>query len=79
MTIERLREAARATPFKPFSISLADGRTVLVPHPECIRVPPEAQRTFVVVQGEESYSIIDLLLVTSLDFSNGRTARRRRR
>lgn len=84
MTIERLRTAYRATPFRPFTISLADGRKFKVNSPEFILVPPAAQRTFVVVEDEESYSIIDLLMVTSIDYggptsdarSNGHRKRR---
>lgn len=38
-------------------------------------IPPEASRTFVVAESGEDYSIIDLLLVTSIDFGNGSNAR----
>jgi hypothetical protein len=83
MTIEQLRAAREATPFKPFAIRLADGQAIDVPHPEFLLVTPIASRTFVVALSAESYRVIDLLLVTSLDFGvhrprNG-TARRRRR
>lgn len=76
MTIERLRTAARAQPFKPFVVCLADGRKFRVSHPECILIPPEASRTFVVAETGEDYRIIDLLMVTSLDLVK-KTARRR--
>ncbi|MDO8631145.1 MAG: hypothetical protein Q7R41_11695 [Phycisphaerales bacterium] len=69
MTIDRLRKAVRAEPFKPFTISLTDGRRLYVRHPEFILVPPEASRTFVIAESGEDYSIIDLLLVTSIDFA----------
>ena len=79
MTMEQLRGAMRAQPFKPFAICLTDGRQLLVPHPECVMVPPEASRTFVVAAQGEDYRIIDLLLVTSLDFGDGRRSNGRRR
>jgi hypothetical protein len=79
MTIEQLRKAAYATPFRPFTVCLADGRQVRVRSPEYIWIPPEAQRTFHVASSGEDYRVIDLLLVTSIDFVNGYGARGRRR
>ncbi len=37
MTIEQLRKAIKVGQFKPFTISLADGRRFFVPHPEFVR------------------------------------------
>jgi hypothetical protein len=79
MTIDRLREAAKAQPFRPFTISLADGRRLTVPHPEFVWVPPNASRTFYVAGTGERESIVDLLLVTSIDFGNGKDVQRNRR
>ena len=84
MTIDRLRQVARATPFKPFTLSLTDGRRFRVRSPEFIMITPEASRTVVVAESGEDYSIVDLLLVTSIDFGkaqrracpNGRLRRR---
>ena len=78
MTIDQLRKAAKAEPFRRFTVSLADGRRFVVPHPEFIWIPPKASRTFVVAEAGEDYSIIDLLLVTSIDFGNGAGVRRKR-
>jgi hypothetical protein len=79
MTIDQLRKAARAEPFRLFTISLTDGRRFRVRHPEFILIPPEASRTFVMAESGEDYSIIDLLLVTSIDFGDGNGKRPRRR
>jgi hypothetical protein len=78
MTIEQLREAHQNKPFRPFKISLADGRQFDVPHPEFLLTPPHASRTFVVAKSPDVYSVIDLLLVTSIDFVDGKTKRTRR-
>lgn len=81
MTIERLREAVSRRPFRPFWISLADGRRFLVRSPEFLWIPPRAERTFGIsgTGGDEDYSILDLLLVTSLDYRRpARNGRRRR-
>ncbi len=69
MTIEQLRIAARAKPFKPFTVCLTDGRKLDVPHPECLSMAPEAARTFIVWGPGENYRVVDLLLVTTLDFA----------
>ncbi len=76
MTIERLRKAILEQPFRPFTISLSDGRRLRVPSPEYIWVPPKAERTFYVAQATEQDHVIDLLHVTSLDYANGRVARK---
>ena len=60
MTIDQLRSAAKAEPFKPFTVSLADGRRFFVPHPEFVWIPPEASRTFHVAGKGEDESVIDL-------------------
>jgi hypothetical protein len=69
MTIEKLREAYSTEPFVPFTISLADGRQFRIRSREFLLIPPKAQRTFVVVDGDDSFSVVDLFLVSSLDYS----------
>jgi hypothetical protein len=71
MTVDRIREFHRATPFRPFDIFLADGRRVVVDHPELMAIYPSG-RTIAVV-ANNSLEVLDLLLVTSLkERSNGR-------
>jgi hypothetical protein len=67
MTIEQLRAAYDNQPFHPFVIHLADGREVSVPHREFIMTAPNG-RTVVVMRPDSSVNIIDLLLVTDLEF-----------
>lgn len=67
MTIEHFRAALRAVPFRPFVMHLADGREVPVRHPE-LAVSTSTGRTTVVVQPDDTLTIIDLLLVTDLEF-----------
>ena len=65
MTIEQLRNAYRATPFRPFTIRLADGRAYEAPHREFMSFSPSG-RTVIVHQPDDSYGVIDLLLATDL-------------
>jgi hypothetical protein len=67
MTIEQLRAAYSAQPFRPFVIHLADGREVAVASREFIMAVPSG-RTVVVCQPDDTVNIIDLLLVTDLEF-----------
>jgi len=67
MTLERFRDAMRAEPFVPFRVHLADGRSISVVHPESVAWNPSG-RTAVIIQPDDSWQHIDLLLVTSLEF-----------
>ncbi len=77
MTIEQLRRAKEGRPFQHFDICIADGQRIRVPHPEFLFIPPRAERTFVVAYGDETYQVVGLLLVTTLDFGNRKPKRRR--
>ena len=72
MTIEQLRAMHFTRPFQPFRIHLADGRQVDVEHPEFLAHTPSG-RTIMVAKPDETFEVIDLLLVTSLERINGRT------
>jgi len=66
MTIEQMRQMYQAQPFQPFDIHLADGRSVPVLHREFMISSPSG-RTVIVYQPDDSFNIIDLLLVTDLE------------
>lgn len=78
MTITQLRDAIRKQPFEPFTICLTDGRKFNVKHPEFVAIAPEGNRIFIVFGPGEHYRVLDAFLVTSLDYVNGKTRRRRR-
>jgi hypothetical protein len=67
MTMEQLHTAHRASPFRPFTIRLADGRSFLVKHPDFLSRSPSG-RTIIVHHDDDSYSVLDLLLVTEFEF-----------
>jgi hypothetical protein len=68
MTTEQLRRYKDARPFRPFDIFMADGRRLTVPHPELIMLSPSG-RTIIVGMPDDTFEIVDLLLVTSLKVS----------
>lgn len=65
MTIEQFRKMLQSAPFRPFDIHLADGRKLTVRHPENVALSPGG-RTAIVADTEETFEVVDLLLVTSL-------------
>jgi hypothetical protein len=70
MTVEQLRNAYSAQPFRPFTIHLADGREVPVLSREFIMSVPSGH-TVVVCQPDDTLNIIDLLLITDLELTPG--------
>jgi hypothetical protein len=79
MVIEQLRKAALAQPFQPFTIVMANGDRYRISHPEVILVAPKAERTFVISDDEVNYTILDLFLVSSLEFGSGKRMDGRRK
>ena len=67
MTIDALRSAREATPFRPFTIHLAGGRSHYVPHRDYVSMSPTG-RTVIVYTNGDAYSTLDLLLVNELTF-----------
>ena len=78
MTIEQLRNVYDAQPFQPFIIHLADGRSVPVHHREFIMSAPSG-RTIIVAQPDDTFNIIDLLLVTDLELKPAANGSRKKR
>ena len=64
MDLNSIRSALKAEPFQPFDLCLADGRRVLIKHPEFVAM----NNRVVVVLDDESYSTtIEPLLIVSLE------------
>jgi hypothetical protein len=73
MTIEQLRTVHRAQPFRPFTIRMADGRALHVPHSEFLSHSASG-RTVVIHHADETFSVVDLLLVNELEVQGPSTA-----
>ena len=74
MTVDQFRAALHRVPFSPFTIRMADGRAIDVPHPDFVAHVPTG-RTVIVVHPNESHSVLDLLLMSELEVhtANGQT------
>jgi hypothetical protein len=69
MDIAGVREALHRQPFEPFVIRLADGRSLAVPHRDFVALTP---RRVIVGAEDDSWSIVEPLLIVSLDSMPGR-------
>ena len=76
MTITEFRTMLGAKPFREFVINLADGRAIPVKHRE-FALPSPSGRTVIVYQPDDSFDVIDLLLVTSLSVNGKESAKHR--
>lgn len=69
MNADDIRTALRQTPFVPFAIRLADGRSLAVKHPEFVIV---TRRNLIVVDPDtDAIMWVDPMLALSLDFPPG--------
>ena len=65
MDIDVIREAVHRQPFRRFALRLADGRELPIPHPDFVAV---SRRRVVVISGDESLSILEPLMIVSIDY-----------
>lgn len=75
MTVDQLRAFHQAQPFRPFFLHIADGRTISVHHPEFMAYA--GGRTVFVGQPDESFEVVDVLMITSIEVRNGRNSKRK--
>jgi hypothetical protein len=74
VTIQQLRAAHRATPFRPFTVHMAHDRSFHVPHPDFLSMSPTG-RTVIIFQEDEEFSILDLLLMTEIPMAQATVSR----
>jgi hypothetical protein len=71
MHVDEIRTALHRMPFEPFTLRLADGHSLPVPHPDFIAVSP--RRLVVVNSVDDSVSWLEPLLIVSLEFGSPRS------
>jgi hypothetical protein len=79
MTTKQIRDLYQATPFRPFRLHMANGRSLDVPHLDFMLLSASG-RQVVISTLRDTFEIVDVLLVTGVETlpKNG-TARRGRR
>ena len=73
MINEQFRATLHRQPFQPFTIRMADGRSFNIVHPDLVALS-KSGRTIIVADDDDGYSVLDLLLMTELQVSNGQSA-----
>jgi hypothetical protein len=68
MAPDRLRDALKTAPFRPFNVELPNGKKVPVKHPDYAFLSP-AGRTLIVEKDNEGMEMIDVFLITNLSFT----------
>ena len=66
MHAEILHKLHENRPFTPFTISMADGRKLHVPHNEFLSFFP-GNKAAILTHDDYSFTVIDLLTITSVD------------
>lgn len=77
MKIDEIRNLRDAVQFQPFSLHLADGRAIPVRHRDFLMTSPSG-RTVIVYQPDDSFDIVDVMLIASLRVKsqNGKSKRK---
>ncbi|MBI1832404.1 MAG: hypothetical protein HYR84_13255 [Planctomycetes bacterium] len=70
MSVDELRKCIVASPFRPFTLNIADGRRIHVTGRDFILVPPEKGRTVLVYQRDGELDILDAMLITGVSFES---------
>ena len=71
MAVEKLREVVNANPFVPFSMRLADGRTIPVVHPDYIAFSQSGRIVCAFHGPNDASTFVDVVLVTALEMGPG--------
>ncbi len=65
MDVNAIREAMHRQPFLPFTLRLADGKSLAAPHPDFIAVSP--RRVLVIDPSDETHAVLEPLLIVSIE------------
>jgi hypothetical protein len=69
MTSQELRAALQASPFRPFTVRLADGRSFEIRHRDFLLVGPGGRIAFAFARSGDEFSILDAMLMTEIQFA----------
>ena len=70
-TLNQVRQAMHAQPFRPFALQLANGKNYEVKHPDFLALPPTPRGRELVFWVDDEMHLIDLALVLEVVMSAG--------
>jgi hypothetical protein len=68
-TLNQVRQAMHAQPFRPFLLQLANGKSYEVKHPDFLAIPPTPRGREVVFWVDDEMHLIDLGLILEVVMS----------
>jgi hypothetical protein len=68
MSPEEIKKCIVASPFRPFTLNIADGRRIPVVGRDFILIAPERGRTVLVFQKNDEFDILDTIMITGVSF-----------
>jgi hypothetical protein len=63
---QRIRNLLRATPFRPFTIHMADGKTYVVDHPDFVLASTDVPHV-IIEEADGTTHFLSVLLITSVE------------
>lgn len=68
MTIEDLKKLVHASSAKPFTLHVADGRAITIPHSDHIAFPQSKKERviFIYGEGDNPFNWVDILMITGV-------------
>lgn len=79
MAPDKIREALRILPFRPFVIEIAGGKRVPVKHPDYAHLSPNGRTLIVYTNDDDAMEMIDVLLVSNVSYGTPRATATRRK
>ncbi len=73
MTKEAIREYLEATPFRPFTVRLTDGRPCEVPARDFAHLAPNGRTLIVFTAGGDGVRVVDVSLITEIESPEARS------
>jgi hypothetical protein len=70
MSPDELKKCIVASPFRPFTLNIADGRRIPVIGRDFILIAPTKGRTVLVFQRNDDFDILDTMLITGASFES---------
>lgn len=71
MTVQVILSFLHATPFRPFTLTTASGKTFNVPHPDYVTFSP-SRRVAMVYTDDELFDTLDVLTITEIEHGGPR-------
>jgi hypothetical protein len=66
MEAAAIRQVMGKHPFEPFTLHLADSRSIEVPHPDFISISQNGRRV-IVERSDDSFEMVDVFLINSIE------------